>query len=709
MSRSKDTSTSATPPAEGNGVVLYDKEPDATQEALTTFVNLKDNIYCDSIKDIYSAADEFMACDCIENIGSDGTNHACGPDSDCINRLTNIECVDGQCSGCGDKCQNQRFQNNEIAPVSIFKAEHKGYGMRADKDISPHTFIVEYKGEIVDNELYKERKEQYSNEGIKHFYFMMIQDNEIIDATKKASVGRFCNHSCDPNAYVEKWVVNKRFRMGIFAKRKIIKGEEITFDYNVDRYGAEPQKCYCGAPNCLGVMGGKTQSESARLLPHVITEALGVRANVEKKWIKEQKKIGTKVTQDNIESNVNVEFVKSLELEPLRLADVSKVVSCLLQPDLDFIVISRVIERFSLCDNFDEIVNRFCRLHGMQALSTALKTMLGLSGDNFSIEEEELFASMVTILQHWPPLRAKNTIVSCRMDEMLQEAESKTSNPDLKNSVSQLLSNWKDLELVYRIPKKSDLSNASDATAKLDDRRARSTSMPASDVVDPAKTTIDGVALPPGWEWAEDPNTKTVYYFNRSKNITQWERPVNTPTGPGTSDEEERRKRREKERQKEEAMFRKLEQERQLARQKELEIEEMRMNKLSSIIAQASLEKPSTPAATPKKEERHISATEKQWTKLFASAVPNMLKKYENEIGRDSLKACARDIVHTLAQKELKRRSDSKPPSELSHEKKAKIKHFVKEYMAKFLVKLEEKKKRKSSGALSESKRTKAN
>jgi len=249
---------------------LYLDYEDKTDEVCSQFVVLKSNQYISRLKNIYSAADESMTCDCPVDIDdSTGINHACGEDSDCINRLTNIECVNDECT-CGDDCQNQRFQRCQYANTSIFLTENKGYGMRANVNIPANTFLIEYIGDIIDQEEYKTRKEQYDKEGLKHFYFMMIQDNEIIDASKRASLARYCNHSCDPNAYVDKWVVNKRYRMGIFAKRDIVKGEEICFDYNVDRYGAEPQTCYCGASNCLGVLGGKTQSESVRLLPHSI-------------------------------------------------------------------------------------------------------------------------------------------------------------------------------------------------------------------------------------------------------------------------------------------------------------------------------------------------------------------------------------------------------------------------------------------------------
>jgi SET domain-containing protein len=49
--------------------------------------------------------------------------------------------------------------------------------------------------------------------------------------------------------------------MGIFTKRAIEANEELTFNYNVDRYGHDAQVCYCGEPNCVGFIGGKTQTD----------------------------------------------------------------------------------------------------------------------------------------------------------------------------------------------------------------------------------------------------------------------------------------------------------------------------------------------------------------------------------------------------------------------------------------------------------------
>lgn len=43
----------------------------------------------------------------------------------------------------------------------------------------------------------------------------------------------------------------------MFALDDIQKGEELTFDYNFERFGSRKQKCYCGQHNCRGFLGAK--------------------------------------------------------------------------------------------------------------------------------------------------------------------------------------------------------------------------------------------------------------------------------------------------------------------------------------------------------------------------------------------------------------------------------------------------------------------
>ena len=63
-----------------------------------------------------------------------------------------------------------------------------------------------------------------------------IQAEHFIDASDRGNISRFINHSCDPVAETQKWTVDGELRVGFFAKRRIARGEEITFDYKYERY-----------------------------------------------------------------------------------------------------------------------------------------------------------------------------------------------------------------------------------------------------------------------------------------------------------------------------------------------------------------------------------------------------------------------------------------------------------------------------------------
>ncbi|PON60140.1 Methyltransferase [Parasponia andersonii] len=195
--------------------------------------------------------DEVMICQC--KPPSDG-RLGCG--EDCLNRVLNIECAQGACP-CQDLCSNQQFQKRKYAKLEKFRCGKKGYGLKLLEDISKGQFLIEYVGEVLDMQAYEARQKEYALKGHKHFYFMTLNCNEVIDACIKGNKGRFINHSCDPNCQTEKWMVNGEICIGLFALRDIKKGEEVTFDYNYVRvFGAAAKKCYCGSPQCRGYIGG---------------------------------------------------------------------------------------------------------------------------------------------------------------------------------------------------------------------------------------------------------------------------------------------------------------------------------------------------------------------------------------------------------------------------------------------------------------------
>ncbi len=226
----------------------------------------------------------------------------------------------------GEGCQNQRFQRKQYANVSVIKTEKKGFGLRADGDLQPNDFVFEYVGEVINEPDLRNRMVKYDKEGIKHFYFMSLTKSEFVDATKKGNLGGFCNHSCNPNCHVDKWVVGENLRMGIFTSRTIRAGEELSPSTTTcDRYGADPQPCYCAEPNCVGFIGGKTQTERATKLPLATIEALGIDDGDSWDTAVAKKPRKKKATEDD------EEYVNSVQPRGLDEDGVNKVMATLMQ------------------------------------------------------------------------------------------------------------------------------------------------------------------------------------------------------------------------------------------------------------------------------------------------------------------------------------------------------------------------------------------
>ncbi|XP_068910676.1 histone-lysine N-methyltransferase ash1 isoform X6 [Tenebrio molitor] len=176
----------------------------------------------------------------------------CG--DDCINRLVLAECP------ASHKCQNQRIQRHEWAPgIEKFMTEAKGWGVRTKLPIKCGEFILEYVGEVVSDQEFKERMATiYVNDT--HHYCLHLDGGLVIDGHRMGGDGRFVNHSCQPNCEMQKWSVNGQFRMALFALRDIDSSEELTYDYNFSLFNpAEGQECKCGSEMCRGVIGGKSQ------------------------------------------------------------------------------------------------------------------------------------------------------------------------------------------------------------------------------------------------------------------------------------------------------------------------------------------------------------------------------------------------------------------------------------------------------------------
>ncbi|KAM7197708.1 methyltransferase [Rhypophila sp. PSN 637] len=660
---------------------LFDYLPDVTEDACSTFQVINDCLY--GSRNMGATEHDALDCDCAEE-WRDGQNHACGEDSDCINRLTKMECVDGDCN-CGNGCQNQRFQRKQYANVSVIKTEKKGFGLRANVELQPNDFIFEYIGEVINEPTFRNRMIKYDKEGIKHFYFMSLTKNEFVDATKKGNLGRFCNHSCNPNCYVDKWVVGDKLRMGIFAGRSIQAGEELVFNYNVDRYGADPQPCYCGESNCTGYIGGKTQTERATKLSLATIEALGIDDG--DSWdTAVAKKPRKKKSAENDE-----DYVNSTQPRELDEYGVTKVMATLMQCKEKWIAV-KLLSRLQAAD--DHLRHRVVKMHGYQIMKSTLNTFK---------DDTNVVLQILDILYKLPRI-TKNKISDSNIELAVQPLTT-SHHEDVAFEAQRLLEEWSKLETAYRIPRKKLDPSAGPAVATInsfeDDRRnmdREETSKPiaanpfANMVVPtgprsnipqrnanfatgqrPRKLPTN---LPAGWFVTTDQNNR-YYFYDKSGNVT-WHR----PTAPAA------------EMQKASAKAQ------QDLNQKALQdiIDSLTKEPTPRHSASHTPQQASTPAPEPKKEKWRSLSIEKQM-KIYENTlfphVKYVMDKFHHKLPKDELKKLAREINKKLVASDYKNNRVDDPTS-ITPKQEKKVKKFVKEFFDKAVVKYKEHEKKKA-------------
>jgi len=143
----------------------------------------------------------------------------CTRSNGCINVALIVEC-DESCPA-GRKCQNQKVRNRDNANLRIIETKSRGFGAFCTEDIEPNTFIIEYIGELLDNEELNRRLLRKKEHNEKEYYFLTIQNNLCIDAEFYSNKGRFINHSCKPNCDIRKVNVDGITRIGIFSNQFI--------------------------------------------------------------------------------------------------------------------------------------------------------------------------------------------------------------------------------------------------------------------------------------------------------------------------------------------------------------------------------------------------------------------------------------------------------------------------------------------------------
>ncbi|NXN13670.1 ASH1L methyltransferase, partial [Indicator maculatus] len=225
---------------------LY-KKPD-----VPLYKKIRSNVYVD-VKPL--SGYEATTCNCKKPDDDSGK----GCVEDCLNRMIFAECSPNTCP-CGDQCCNQRIQRHEwVQCLERFRAEEKGWGIRTKEPLKAGQFIIEYLGEVVSEQEFRNRMiEQYHNHS--DHYCLNLDSGMVIDSYRMGNEARFINHSCNPNCEMQKWSVNGVYRIGLYALKDMPAGTELTYDYNFHSFNVEKQQlCKCGFDKCRGIIGGKSQ------------------------------------------------------------------------------------------------------------------------------------------------------------------------------------------------------------------------------------------------------------------------------------------------------------------------------------------------------------------------------------------------------------------------------------------------------------------
>lgn len=106
-------------------------------------------------------------------------------------------------------------------PVKFARSAIHNWGLYAMENIAMNDMIIEYVGEKVRQQVAEVREHRYLKSGIGSSYLFRIDENTVVDATKKGGIARFINHSCMPNCTAKIITVEKSKRIVIYALRDI--------------------------------------------------------------------------------------------------------------------------------------------------------------------------------------------------------------------------------------------------------------------------------------------------------------------------------------------------------------------------------------------------------------------------------------------------------------------------------------------------------
>ncbi|KAL7305341.1 hypothetical protein TKK_0002469 [Trichogramma kaykai] len=212
-----------------------------------------------------------LGCSCEQECKENSCSCIHGTQNYINNKLSNAsKNVLTECNSictCNEKCGNRLVQQGPLDCLVIKETIVKniGFGLFTSKLIRKGQFICEYAGEVIGiEEAYKRFDENKVKEQMNYVLVVTehIGEKKIttcIDPAKFGNIGRYANHSCEPNAMLVPVRIDLVIpRLCLFAIKDIESMEEITFNYagvTIDSvHSSSGTPCLCGAAACTGYL-----------------------------------------------------------------------------------------------------------------------------------------------------------------------------------------------------------------------------------------------------------------------------------------------------------------------------------------------------------------------------------------------------------------------------------------------------------------------
>ena len=118
----------------------------------------------------------------------------------------------------------------------VVKRSSDGLGLFAAEEIKRGEAVIEYTGPVISTD-------EANQKGGK--YLFALNKKWVINGSVRSNTARYINHSCKPNCYAELTADEKQ--VFIIAKRRVLPGEEITYNYGKEYVEMliTPSGCKC--------------------------------------------------------------------------------------------------------------------------------------------------------------------------------------------------------------------------------------------------------------------------------------------------------------------------------------------------------------------------------------------------------------------------------------------------------------------------------